>query len=46
MTMNIQNYDNYFIAGYANVTSAIDAVQFNMASGNIDTGTITLYGIN
>tara|TARA_Y100001937_G_C7057270_1_gene302026 strand:+ start:371 stop:1027 length:657 start_codon:yes stop_codon:yes gene_type:complete len=37
---------NNFIAGYANTTSAIDAVQFSFASGNIDAGTITLYGIN
>tara|TARA_B100000424_G_scaffold268575_1_gene263617 strand:+ start:1277 stop:1936 length:660 start_codon:yes stop_codon:yes gene_type:complete len=35
-----------FFAGYANTTSAVDAVQFKMASGNIDAGTITLYGIN
>ena len=33
-------------AGYFNTTSAIDAVQFKMASGNIDAGTITLYGIS
>ena len=31
---------------YGNTTSAIDAVQFKMSSGNIDAGTITLYGIN
>jgi len=31
--------------GYANTTSAIDAVQFKMASGNMDSGTIKLYGI-
>ena len=37
--------DNY-TAGYCNVTAAIDAVQFKMNSGNIDSGTITLYGIN
>ena len=37
--------DNY-IGGYFNTTSAIDAIQFKMASGNIDAGTITLYGIN
>ena len=35
-----------FIAGYFNTTSAIDAFQFKMDSGNIDSGTITLYGIN
>ena len=37
--------DNH-VAGYFNTTSAIDAVQFKMSSGNIDAGTITLYGIN
>ena len=35
-----------FAAGYGNTTSAVDAVQFKMSSGNIDSGTITLYGIN
>ena len=34
------------VAGYCNTTSAIDAVQFSVNSGNIDSGTITLYGIN
>jgi len=34
------------IAGYFNTTSAIDAIQFKMASGNIDAGSISLYGIN
>ena len=34
-----------FIAGYFNSTSAIDAIQFKMASGNIDSGQIKLYGI-
>jgi len=33
------------VAGYANTTSAIDAIQFTMSSGNIDSGTIKLYGI-
>ena len=32
-------------SGYCNVTAAIDAVQFKMGSGNIDSGTIKLYGI-
>ena len=35
-----------FIAGYFNTTSVIDAVQFKMSSGNIDSGTIEMYGIN
>jgi len=39
------NYcQNEFIAGYGNTTSAINAVQFKMSSGNMD-GTILLYGI-
>jgi len=36
---------NYFTAGYFNTTSAINAVQFKFDSGNIDAGTIKLYGI-
>jgi|SRR5210317_279003 hypothetical protein len=34
-----------FTAGYANTTSAINAIKFQMSSGNIDAGTIKLYGI-
>ena len=34
-----------FTAGYFNTTSAIDGIQFSMSSGNIDSGTIKLYGI-
>ena len=34
-----------FAAGYANTTSAVDAVQFKMSSNNIDAGDICLYGI-
>tara|TARA_S200002703_G_scaffold45860_1_gene39954 strand:+ start:128 stop:769 length:642 start_codon:yes stop_codon:yes gene_type:complete len=36
---------NYFVAGYGNTTSAIDAVQFKMSSGNTDSGTIKMYGV-
>ena len=36
---------DYSMAGYCNVTAAIDAVQFKMSSGNIDAGTFKLYGI-
>jgi len=36
---------NSYIAGYGNTTSAVDAVQFKMSSGNIDSGTIKLYGV-
>ena len=48
---NFQNirYDNMsendYVAGYCNTTTAIDGVQFKMTSGNIDSGTIKLYGI-
>jgi hypothetical protein len=50
----ISNFNNYrtndntynvFSAGYANTTSAVNAVQFKMSSGNIDSGVIKLYGI-
>ena len=43
---NSGNYmrDN-FNAGYGNTTSSINAVQFKMASGNIDDGIIKMYGI-
>ena len=34
-----------YAAGYFNTTSAIDAIQFKMSSGNIDSGDICLYGI-
>jgi len=41
-----QNYSiDTFVAGYCNVTAAIDGVQFSMSSGNIDAGTFKLYGI-
>ena len=50
--MSVVNYYNYgdytinsYVAGYGNTTSAVDAIQFLMSSGNIDSGTIKLYGI-
>jgi hypothetical protein len=48
---NINSYeaDNrtriMYTAGYGNTTSAINAIRFQMGSGNIDAGTIYLYGI-
>ena len=38
--------ENNFNAGYFNSTSAIDAFSFKMNSGNIDAGTIKMYGIS
>ena len=35
-----------FCAGYVNTTTALTRVQFKMSSGNIDAGTISLYGIS
>jgi hypothetical protein len=37
---------NNFVGGYGNTTSAVDAIQFNFASGNINSGTIKMYGIS
>ena len=36
---------NNYMAGYGNTTSAVNAIQFKMASGNIDDGTILMFGI-
>ena len=36
---------NSRVAGYCNVTAAIDGVQFAFQAGNIDSGTIKLYGV-
>ena len=37
---------NTFVAGYGNTTSAINAIDFKMSSGNIDSGVIKLYGVS
>jgi hypothetical protein len=36
---------NRYVAGYGNNTSAVNAIRFQMSSGNIDAGDICLYGI-
>lgn len=46
----VQVDNNYYaqdeyMAGYGNTTSSCDAIQFKYSSGNIDSGTIKLYGI-
>ena len=38
--------NNFYTAGYCNTTSAIDAVQFTMNGGNIDSGVIKMYGLS
>ena len=49
---NMNRYDgadytvNQYTAGYANTTSAIDAVKFTMDTGNMDSGQILLFGLN
>ena len=41
------NYSaDHYTAGYCNTTSAVDAIQFKMSSGNIDAGQILLFGVN
>ena len=43
---NTVPYTNQWLTGgYINTTSAVDAIQFSMVSGNIDSGTVKLYGI-
>jgi len=36
---------NAYFAGYGNTTSAVNAIQFKFSSGNIDDGTILMFGI-
>ena len=46
-SLHVGNHSvDFFIGGYGNTTSAINAVQFKFASGNIDAGEILLFGIN
>ena len=48
-TGNSYNHNDYvtntFTSGYFNTTADITAIQFKQSSGNIDAGTIKLYGI-
>ena len=37
--------NNSWIAGYGNTTSAVDAIRFQMDTGNMDSGIIKMYGI-
>ncbi len=40
----VVSYNNY-VAGYGNTTSAINAIQFKMSTGNIADGIFKLYGV-
>ena len=40
-----ESTENVYCAGYFNTTTAITRVRFKFTSGNIDSGTIKLYGI-
>ena len=42
---NDKTCDN-FCTGYANTTSAINAIDFKFTSGNIDSGVIKMYGLS
>jgi hypothetical protein len=37
--------ENEYVAGYFNTTSAVNAINFKFDSGNIDAGTIKMYGL-
>ena len=45
-SMNDNRSNNRRAAGYFNTTSAINAIDFKMSSGNIDSGVIKLYGVS
>ena len=37
---------DWYVGGYGNTTSTVNAIDFKMSSGNIDSGVIKLYGIS
>jgi hypothetical protein len=47
---NISNADNNtvnsYTAGYINTTNAIDEISFKFSAGNIDAGTIKMFGVS
>ena len=46
LTEESEYSEENYTAGYGNTTSAVDAIQFSMSSGNIDAGDICLYGVS
>ena len=45
MVLNTNISQIYYTGGYANTTTAVNAIQFTMSSGNIDAALIKMYGI-
>jgi len=45
ITGSLDNQPDLYTAGYFNTTNPINAIRFQMDSGNIDAGDICLYGI-
>ena len=51
-TASVQGYEGgdysivHYTGGYINTTSAVDAIQFSFASGDIDAGDIQLFGVS
>ena len=43
--MTASNSAETFVGGYGNTTSAVDAVNFSISSGTIDSGVIKMYGL-
>ena len=39
-------YMNNYVAGYGNIQSPVDAIQFSFSSGNIESGQILLFGLS
>ena len=44
-SLHHQYIQNQFAAGFVNATAAMTSIRFQMSSGNINAGTITMYGI-
>jgi len=45
-TISNDNLEILYVSGYHNTTSAINAVSFKFESGNIESGTIIMYGVS
>jgi hypothetical protein len=45
ITQNGDSIMDLFVAGYVNTTAAIDEIQFKMSSGEIQAGTIQVFGV-